>query len=87
MTIVLHRNFRKGLENLTSKQKTRVAEILQIFKDNPFDPRLGSHALHGKHKGTRAISAGGDLRLVFKEENDYQRVIFVRVGTHNQVYD
>ena len=87
MTVVLHRNFRKGLENLTSNQKKRVGEILQLFKDNPYDPQLKNHALHGKQKGLRAIYAGGDLRLVFKEENDCQRVIFVRVGTHNQVYE
>ncbi|MEW6236322.1 MAG: hypothetical protein AB1656_13125 [Candidatus Omnitrophota bacterium] len=61
--------------------------MLRIFKNNPFDHQLGNHALHGKQKGRRAISAGGDLRLVFIEINNYERVRFLAVGTHNQVYE
>jgi len=87
MTVVLHRNFRKGLEDLNPSQKKRVGVILQIFKNNPFAPQLRNHALHGKQKGRRAISAGGDVRLVFTETNNYEQVHFLSVGTHNQVYE
>jgi mRNA-degrading endonuclease YafQ of YafQ-DinJ toxin-antitoxin module len=34
----------------------------------------------------RAISAGGDLRIIFMEENNYEVIHLIRIGTHNQVY-
>jgi len=86
MKVILHKQFRKNTEKLTSNQKKKVAEVLRLFRQNPHHPQLNNHALHGKDKTKRAISAGGDLRLVFEEENNYEIVMFVRVGTHNQVY-
>lgn len=87
MTIVFHKNFVKTYEKLSLKQQEKVERILFIFQRNPHDPQLKNHPLHGGQKGKRAVSAGGDLRLVFKEENNYQNVIFVRVGTHTQAYE
>lgn len=87
MQVDFHKVFRNGLEKLTPNQLKRVDRILELFEKNPCDPQLGNHALKGKLLGYRSIAAGGDLRLLFKEENNYQKVIFVRVGTHNQVYE
>jgi len=86
MKIDFHKHFRKHLIHLSPNQKLRVAEALKLFEQNPYHPMLHNHALHGKHKGHRAIAPGGDLRLVFQEEDHYESVIFLSVGTHNQVY-
>jgi addiction module RelE/StbE family toxin len=77
----------KAFSKLSLKKQTKIKNTIKIFQNNPHDPRLNNHALHGKDAGKRAISAGGDLRLVFKQENNYQLVIFVRVGSHNQAYN
>jgi addiction module RelE/StbE family toxin len=87
MTIDFHKEFCKRLVKLTPNQKKRVAEVLKLFEKNPHDPQLRNHALHGDQKGNRAIAVGGDLRLVFREENHYEWVIFLSVGTHTQVYE
>ncbi len=86
MEIIYHKNFDKAFVKLTPKQQMKVDETITIFIQNPFDSQLRNHALHGKETGKRAISAGGDLRLVFEEGNNYQTVMFYRVGTHTQVY-
>lgn len=86
MTLDFHKDFNKRLDKLTTKQKRRVAEALLLFEKDPHDPILRNHALHGDRKGNRAISAGGDLRIVFREENNYDLVVFLTVGSHNQVY-
>jgi len=87
MEIFYHKKFVKAFLKLALKQQEKVDNAIALFRQNPLNPALYNHALHGKDQDKRAIAAGGDLRLVFKEENNYQRVIFVRVGTHNQVYE
>ncbi len=68
MEIIYHKNFDKAFVKLTPKQQVKVDETINIFRQNPHDSRLKNHALHGNNMGKRAISAGGDLRLVFEEE-------------------
>jgi len=86
MEIIFHKKFEKSFLQLSPKQQMKVDETVKLFRQNPHHPQLKNHLLHGSQKGNRAISAGGDLQLVFREEFNYQKVIFVRVGTHNQVY-
>ncbi len=86
MQIDFHKNFNKSYAKLSTKQKQHVKKIIELFKQNPHDTILKNHALHGKLQGHRAISAGGDLRLVFEEEGNYERIEFSLVGTHAQVY-
>lgn len=86
MRVSFHRDFRKDLDRLTPHQKRRVDQALELFENHPFDPQLKNHPLHGDLKGRRAIVAGDDLHLVFRQENNYDEVVFLSVGTHNQVY-
>lgn len=86
MELIFHNAFRKGLEKLTSNQKHRVDQALDLFESNPFHPQLNNHGLKGKLKGFRAVSAGGDLCMIFREKENYHIVEFVLVGSHNQVY-
>lgn len=86
MKINLGKNFIKQYAKLKSKEKDRVDKALLSFKDNPYSKELKNHALKGKMEGRRAISAGGDLRLIFIEEEKYTLILFLEVGSHNQVY-
>ncbi len=86
MRILLHKNFKKSYAKFSSNQKEHIKKVLELFKENPHNPSLKNHALHGKDQGKRVISVGGDLRIVFEEEDNYENVICIRVGSHAQVY-
>lgn len=76
--------FRKALRKLTADQKRAAKVTFQIFKQNPFDPRLRTHKIHrlsGIMKRTvYAVEVEGDLRAVFYLDGD--SVISFNVGTH-----
>ncbi len=86
MNIFYHKNFKKKFLKLSPTIQEKVEKTIEIFQENPHDPQLHNHALHGKEKDKRSISAGGDLRLLFKVKNNYETVIFIRIGTHSQLY-
>jgi addiction module RelE/StbE family toxin len=76
-----HYNLRiKGNNNL----EERFIERLRIFIQDKNNPILKNHTLTGKHRGKRAFSIAGDLRVVYEETNIYYK--FLDIGSHNQVY-
>lgn len=86
MIIKFDKKFKKQYDKLQAKEKDRVDKALNLFKENTTHKKLRNHTLKGKRKEERAISAGGDLRLIFKEYEIYTLVLFLDVGSHNQVY-
>jgi hypothetical protein len=70
---------------LNPAQKEAARRAGQIFKVNPFDPRLRPHkihrlsALHGRT--IHAVDVEGDLRSVFYVQGDW--VVSVDIGTHD----
>lgn len=86
MHIRRHKRFEKQFKRLSPsiQQKTKI--VTREFTENPHTQKLKNHALRGKFQGERAISVTGDVRIVFEEENNYEKVTFLRIGTHNQVY-
>ena len=77
--------FRKALQKLSPEQKRAAKAGFQIFKQNPFDPRLRSHKIHrlsGIMKRTvYAAVVAGDLRAAFYLEGDV--VVSFNIGTHD----
>lgn len=86
MQIRFHKSFLKKYNKLSLCQRKLVDEALDKFAHNPFEKSLKNHALKGRLKGLRSISVAFDLRLVFLEKDHYLEVLFVNVGSHNQVY-
>jgi len=87
MQIHYHRNFTKAFLKLSLKIQEKVEETIASFQNNPHNPQLDNHPLHGKQKGKRSMAVGGDLRIIFVEENNYETVELINVGTHAQVYE
>lgn len=82
-----HRKFEKNFKSRISpnpKLKQQFQDRLQLFMENVRDYPLDDHALVGTKKGLRAFSIGGDLRVVYRETDEYYE--FLDVGSHNQVY-
>lgn len=74
------RNFRK----LPREQWASVRRVWQIFKIDPFDPRLGTHKIHALsalfRRTVYAVVVEGDLRITFYIDGD--TVITTNIGTH-----
>jgi hypothetical protein len=70
---------------LAPQQKESCRKAWQIFKENPFDPRLCSHRIHRlSARYGRTICAAAiedDLRLLFYLEGE--TITSLIVGTHD----
>ena len=87
MKVILSKKFEKQFKKLRVNEKKRVLESLEKFKNDPFQKSLNNHVLNGKKLlGLRSISAGGDIRLLFEEEDEYLVVVFVTLGSHSSLY-
>ena len=82
---VYHRNFEKQLAKLPKKQRDRAIDAIEEFLNDPARPSLRVHTLKGKWRGYISISVGGDMRMHFKPVNA-NKILFVAVGTHAQLY-
>lgn len=85
MVINFHRTFQKELKKLAPKLQDRIYERIRLFALSPYDELLHNHPLKGKYKGYRSINISGDFRAVYKIL-DWETVVFVRIGTHGQLY-
>ena len=56
-----------------------------MFVQNPFSPSLHHHPLSGEFSNYRSINITGDYRALYKQI-DKNHVIFVKLGTHSQLY-
>jgi len=86
MNIRFHKKFKKRYSNLPAKLQLKVDEAIFEFVENPLNPILKNHKLSGRMKDIRAFSVTGDIRVIFREWEDYTEVLMLDVGTHNQVY-
>jgi mRNA-degrading endonuclease YafQ of YafQ-DinJ toxin-antitoxin module len=77
--------FWQSFYELSPSQKNSTRQAWQVFKQNPFDPRLRSHKIHRLSarygKTIYAADIEGDLRAVFFIEGDF--VVTVDIGTHD----
>jgi len=78
------RAFKKNVAGNASLE-TRFWERVELFKNNPFDPKLRTHKLSGKLKDLWSFSIEYDLRVVFSFAGQ-GRAIFVDIGGHKEVY-
>ena len=86
MQVFVRKSFRKSYVKLSERERKLVDDRLSLFREDPFHPDLKNHALKGALKGQRAISAGFDLRILYRQEGEHTVVYLLKTGTHNQVY-
>ena len=84
MKIKLHKNFEKGYKKLTSGEKEKFKERRDLFLQDEFNPILNNHALKGNYLGYRSINVTGDIRAIYKREQNL--AIFVVIGSHSNLY-
>ena len=86
MKIRFAKTFHKGMRKLSEKNQIRVHAALRVFESDPFAPSLRNHKLQGMKRNMHSISAGYDLRLVYSEKDGHVLVLFIDVGSHDEVY-
>ena len=68
-------NFWESFYDLSSSQKDSNRQAWQIFKENPFDPRLRTHKIH------RLSAQSG--RTIYAVDIEGDCVVTVDIGTHD----
>ena len=87
MQILLHRKFKKEYKGLPRHIKVLAENKINIFKKNPFDPRLKTHRLKGKLSWLWSFYVDRNrYRIAFEILNE-NIVRFYTVGTHDDVYE
>ncbi len=78
------RAFKKNVAGNASLEAS-FWERVELFKNNPFEPKMRTHKLSGRLKDLWSFSVEYDLRIIFLfVEQD--KVVFVAIGTHTEVY-
>lgn len=89
MNISYHKTFVKHFDkrikpniNLLKKYKNRYKKFIKD-KERPL---LKDHKLKGHMKGSRSFSITGDIRVIYRKI-EKNKVQFLDIGTHTQVYE
>lgn len=88
MKIDFDKSFKKAYEKRifqNAKLVVSTRDRIALFKENRRHPLLNDHALEGKLSHLRAFSVTGDIRIVYYPVSE-DCVLFLDIGTHNQVY-
>ncbi len=75
---------RSGRYNLNSLKE---AILLLIANDNPLGAEWKGHALKGNWSGFRECHIGGDFLLIYEIDEKSNIVVFVRAGTHAELFE
>lgn len=82
MLIVYASKFQREYKKLPDKIKSVAEQNEQIFRDNPFNPALDTHKLHGRLKDFWSFSIGYKYRIIFEFANK-ETVYFHSTGNHD----
>lgn len=84
MKIIYHKKFAKQHARLSPKIKTQFVERRGLFIKDPMHPLLNNHSVEKTYPGCRSINITGDYRAIFSEFAG--GVMFVKIGTHSELY-
>lgn len=82
MQVDLSRHFKRLFRKLDSQIQAKAVERIKLFKENPFNPRLETHKLHGKDTEAWSFSVDYSYRIkfIFIGRN---KVLFFEIGRHD----
>jgi addiction module RelE/StbE family toxin len=65
--------------------ETKFWERVEVFVQNPHDPRLRTHKLSGNLRELWSFTVEYDCRVIFYFSGK-DRAVFTNIGTHDEVY-
>jgi mRNA interferase YafQ len=88
------KSFLKDWERITKSgrydlNRLKQAMLMLITNEGPLGPEWLDHALGGQWEGHRECHIGGDFLLAYKliDSAKHGLVIFVRTGTHAELFE
>lgn len=88
-----HNSFRKAYKRFTKNNKVlreKIINTLALLQENPSNPKLKTHKLHGKLNDYWATVVDYDCRIVFgytnNPDNNETLIALIDIGTHDDVY-
>ena len=85
MHIIYHPNFLKLAERLPIPQQEKLAEIIILLQDNPFNPTLHTKRLNGGLVGVLSFRITRDWRGTF-QFLDNKTIQLLRVKHRKDIY-
>ncbi len=82
VSIEYSKRFLKILSRVPTDILEKAQERELVFKNDPFDPRLSTHKLHGKERNVWAFSVTFSYRIKFIFIGE-KEVLFLEIGTHD----
>ena len=82
MVIFYHSKFKQQFRKLRKEVKSAAIKREKIFRQNPFDPRLKTHKLHGELSEFWSFSINYQCRVIF-DFVDENTVRFYNIGKHD----
>ena len=76
------KKFIKYKKKLSEKEKIKLRQSFEIFKNNPFDSRIKTHKLKAELKDYWAFKISYSSRIIFRFL-DNNTVFFIDIGNHN----
>ena len=78
------RAFKKRLKNQANTE-AKFWKTVEIFVNDPYDPHLKTHKLSGQLKDLWSFRVEYNVRVIFYFVEE-TKVVFVDIGTHDEVY-
>jgi addiction module RelE/StbE family toxin len=85
MRLVLHKNFKKQFDKLPFKVQRQFLKRVELFLQDKFNPILNNHSVNAAYPGWRSINITGDYRALYEQVNE-ELVVFMKIGTHSDIY-
>lgn len=84
--VSFHRVFKKQYKKLPKKIAQQFDERLGLLLENPDNQLLHVHHLKGMQDVVLSMNVSGDYRAHFILDDDLERVLFIKIGTHSELY-
>lgn len=78
-------HFKKQAKKLTEKQQDKLARLVVLLKENPFNSRLKTKPLTGKFIGIYSFRIERNFRALFKFLSQSEILLF-NVGHRKDIY-
>ena len=81
--------FERRLERflrLHSGLRLRLADVFRALAEDPFQARLGLHALSGDLAGLYAVRLTYAYRIIILLDREAREIVLLDIGSHDEVY-
>lgn len=85
MRVRYHKRFLKTFQKLPGKIQEKVFERLELFQREPFHRLLHNHSVEAAYPNWRSINITGDYRALYELQKEGS-VVFMKIGTHSELY-